>query len=390
MDSKINKGDVFEVQVRDVSFGGDGVASLPDGRTVFIPYTISGELVEIELTSLHKRFARAKVLAVKEASTSREVPPCQYFGTCPGCQYQHISASKELNIKQLQLATLLQKIGGLEVLPQDFTAIDSIDHLGYRNKMVVHKKLGQWGYVGKDNKSIVPIKQCLLAHEKINEAYSNLQSKKVQAQFRYSRVSGIHFHEKGDSFNEVQDEVNSMRYHCMFPGFFQVNIPVFEKILDWISNRITGDLDHLLDLYCGVGIIGLNFADKTNHLIGIEASKSSIKLAKKNAVNFNLSCDFYDGDMKTTLPKVLNKLNLQSQKFSIILDPPRDGCDQEVIEQIAKLQPKQIFYVSCDPATFARDMKRLQEINHYKLKSAVVCNMFPQTSHFETVGLFEV
>jgi len=366
-------GQKITLHISDIAFGGEGVARLEE-FVVFVPFVLVGEEVEAELTEVKKNFARAKLLRVIQASPLRVEAPCRYFGSCGGCQYQHIAYSEQLRIKHKQISDLFERIGKIS---RDVVApvVPCPQPYGYRNRVMIRS---QWnkpeqklniGFVRWDCGLVEDIEECKIAEPPINE-----QIKHVRA----------HPPPKGGI--KVVLRIPPEDWEVPKDSFFQNNFFLLPELVKTARNFLArGGATHLVDLYCGVGFFGIELADLVESFVGVEFDQQAIKSARRNAaLHQRTNGEFISADVEEAVPELLKKFSPAAT--SLLLDPPRKGCPKELLELLRRERPAQIIYVSCHPATMARDLNVLCSDNVFKLMHVVPLDMFPQTQHVECVA----
>lgn len=369
----LQTGDKISLTIDDIAFGGEGVGRA-EGLVVFVPFVITGETVEAEITEVKKNFARAKLLSVTTASPLRVTAPCVHFGRCGGCQYQHIAYEEQLRIKQKQIADLFERVGKIS---RDVVApvIGCPSPYGYRNRIMVRS---QWnkpeqrlniGFVRSDCGLVEDVKECLIAEPAINE-----QLKEVWA----------HPPPKGGikAVLRVQPE----DWELPPDSFFQNNFFELPALVETVRSFLqAGQAKHLVDLYCGVGFFGIELADSVETFIGVEYDRRAIQAAEKNAQSRKITNGrFVAAKVEEVLPELVGKIS--AGETVVIIDPPRKGCGGEILKLLRETRPRQVIYVSCHPATMARDLNILCAENVFKLLRVQPLDMFPQTQHVECVA----
>lgn len=365
-------GRPLTVRVEDVAFGGDGVARF-EQFVVFVPFVISGELVEVEVTEVKRKYARAKLLKVIEASSQRVLPPCPYFGACGGCQYEHIDYSAQLELKHKQITDIFVRIGKF---PSCVIApvVPCPQPYGYRNRVMIRSQWDKFkqalniGFLRHDSGLVVDIQDCKISEPAINE------------QIRHVRA---HPPPKGGL--KVVLRIAPEGWEVPPDSFFQNNFFLLPELVKTVRQMVSGGgARFLVDAYCGVGFFALELADLVERFVGIELDRHAIKAARANAVaKQRTNGEFIAGTTEEQLPRVLERA---AGGVSVILDPPRTGCLPEVLELLRRTQPSQVIYVSCHPATLARDLNILCAADVFELKQVIPLDMFPQTQHVECVA----
>ena len=399
---------VYDVLIQNQAFGGDGFGRLPDGKAVFVPFTISGELVQIRLVEEKKYFARGELLRVLQENEKRVIPRCSHFMVCGGCHYQHMPYAEQLVVKESVLIEQLQRIGGIDNPPVE-KIVPSPTPWNYRNAIQFHlSHNGSPGfYIGKSH-DVVEIKECHLPLPEINEIWPQLDFESEPSIHRIGLVNGadeetllvlesddlppelsvdlpvsiVHRSQEGDLILAgnayVLMKVKERVFSVSAGSFFQVNQALAELMVDRIILEMKPSSHQVvMDLYCGVGLFSAFIAPFVESVIGVELSESACQDYTINLDEFE-HVSLYEGQVETILP------DLQFQPDLIIVDPPRAGLDRVVVDEIVRLAPDRIAYISCDPSTLARDLKRLLQ-KGYQLEKIIPFDFFPQTYHIETL-----
>ena len=365
--------DKISLTIHDLAFGGEGVGRVDD-FVVFVPFVITGETVEVEITEVKKNFARAKLLRVVTPSPERVAPECQYFGACGGCQYQHIGYAAQLRFKHKQIADLFERVGKISA-EKIAPVIPCPQPYGYRNRIMIRsqwngpaKKL-EIGFIRWDKPFVEDITECKIAEPSLNEQITHVRANPPPK-------GGI----------KVVLRVQPENWDVPADSFFQNNFFLLPTLVETVREFLSaGGSRHLIDLYCGVGFFGIETADLVESFVGVEYDKLAIAAARKNAASRNLNNgEFIAAKVEEILPTLLEKFS--AEKTSVILDPPRKGCWPETLELLRKTKPAQIIYVSCHPATMARDLNILCADGVFELARVQPLDMFPQTQHVECVA----
>ena len=396
----IKPGKELNVNIEDVAFGGKGVTRI-DGLVCFVANTVPGEEVKIRITSVKKRYIEAELIEVLSASEDRVEPKCEHFGTCGGCQYQHISYKKQLELKVSQLKQVLSRIGGIEEIPEITKVVSSPKEYNYRNKITlnprkVDEKFLIYGYRDIENKSLIEIKECPLAQEEVNgliplirrTPWGRKNSRRDKPKSATLRASAsddpvIYYGSAPKGMPWRKEKINERQFSVPLGSFYQINPEVaeilFNIVVEWVEEI---DVPRVIDAFCGAGFLSAGIKDK--HIIGVEADENSIDAAHYNALQWGVkSSNYIAGDANRLINKHLKK---KGDSTLVILDPPRNGCGEYCIRSLKAHLPAYILYVSCDPATLARDLKQICDEN-YEIDKLALLDMFPQTSHFESMVL---
>jgi tRNA/tmRNA/rRNA uracil-C5-methylase (TrmA/RlmC/RlmD family) len=333
-----------------------------------------GEMVEVELTEVKARFGRARLLQVLQPSADRVEPPCRYFGDCGGCQYQHIAYSEQLHLKHKQISDLFQRIGGF-----DRAVIDAVlpcpKPFGYRNRIMIRSQWDKYkqglniGFIRADNRLVVDIEECKIAEPALNE-----------------QILHVRRHPPPKGGLKVVLRVAPEGWELPKDSFFQNNFFLLPKLVDVVRARIEDSgCRFLIDAYCGVGFFSIDLAGIVEQFAGVEVDVAAIKAARQNAARRNVANgEFVVGRAEERLTELLGRF--ESEATTLILDPPRTGCPVEMLQAMRELRPAQILYVSCHPATLARDLNVLCADGVFTLTKIVPLDMFPQTQHIECVA----
>jgi 23S rRNA (uracil1939-C5)-methyltransferase len=396
----------LEIEVHDVAYGGDGVGRLADGRAVFVPFSAVGDRLLVRLATRHRRFARATIEKVLEPGPSRVEPRCRYYGECGGCCCQHLAADEQVRLKGEQLRGLLARIGGVRQLPPMDEARPAPEVYGYRNKIALKpvlsgSRLMGWGYTRRDNVSVLPIENCPIARPELNTRLAELYASDEAAKWPSRRkpesdklvlrrsVSGELLAFRIPPETLLTERVLDLSLRVPAGGFFQVNPPVLDRLAGWLREAYRDlSIGTLVDGYCGCGVFALCLAGLTGgEVTGIESDPASIRCAEENARAARLArCRFVAGAVEDHLESAL-KSAPDLNRAAVLLDPPRAGCSAQALATLMRLAPRTIILLSCNPATLARDLARLQVGRSYDLRRLALFDMFPQTAYFEAAAV---
>lgn len=369
----LHSGSRVQLTVSDIAFGGDGVGRL-DGMAIFVPYVALGETVEVELTELKKNFGRAKLVRIVQPSPARVDPVCGYFGRCGGCQYQHIAYPAQLPMKRKQIADLMQRIGGFDgTLVREVVPCPS--PYGYRNRIMVRsqwsKELNRMvvGFLEGETNLAVDIEQCPITEPALNTELQRLRENPPPK-------SGM----------KAVLRIPPEGWELPNDSFFQNNFQLLPGLVETVRNHFVESGNRfLIDAYCGVGFFSVEMGDLCDEFAGVEIDARAIQAARKNAAGRGLkNGDYHSGPAEVLLPQLVSRYS--PEKTTVILDPPRVGCAPSAIDLLRSTRPSQIIYVSCHPATLARDLKLLCADGAFRLHGITPLDMFPHTQHVECVA----
>lgn len=405
--------DIFEVTLEKLVYGGETMGRLEDGRAVFVAFGLPGEVVKIRLTEDKKRFARGELVEVVSASKDRIEPRCKHYRDCGGCHYQHISYELQLNVKADVLRDQLGRIGKIENPPVG-EVVASPSEWEYRNFIQMQQdEKGNLGYLAAGSHTVVPIEECFLPHPALGALWPRLNLDPLPGLERLGLRVGVDdelmivfesgedeaydfevdfpvaavqlgpdsTHIMSDSY-DLEMGIKDKVFKVSAESFFQVNNVVAGKMVDHLLDvlRLTPETT-LLDVYCGVGLFSSFMAPKVGRLIGVEASPSAVADFEVNLDAYE-NVEIYEAPAEAVLPALDEKIDI------VVLDPPRAGLAPAVRDALIEIGAEVVAYVSCDPATLARDAKRLIE-GGYELKQVTPFDLFPQTFHIESISLFE-
>ena len=448
----LKKNDVLTGQVVDLTHEGHGVVKI-DRYPIFIPNTLIDEKIEYKVIKVKKNFAIGKLIKVITESDARVEPPCIYYYKCGGCQLQHMSYQAQLNMKKEQVVNLFhRKAKFTNTVIKDTVGMEDPWRYRNKSQIPVGLSKDQqpiMGFYRQRSHDIIDMESCLIQDQQHQQVMNDLKQliselnisvyneKTKKGLLRHLVVRTGHYTNQlmiilvanGKAFKqaeslvdalvrkypnvtsikqnindahsnvimgpqsitlygeeEIEDQLSEVTFNISDQSFYQINSHQTEKLyqqaLDYA--QLTGN-EIVLDTYCGIGTIGLYMARNAKHVYGVEVVSSAIKDANRNAtINQLENTTFVCGKAE----EVIFKWKAEGIRPDVVMvDPPRKGCDETFLETILELNPKRIVYISCNPSTQQRDAHIL---NHqYDLKEITPVDMFPQTTHIETVALFE-
>src|SRR5215211_1623411 len=405
-----------EITLTTLTYGGDAMGRLEDGRAVFVPFGLPGERARIRLIEEKRNFARGEIAEILEASPQRIIPRCKHFGICGGCHYQHLPYEDQLKAKTEILRDQLTRIGKIEK-PSVQEAVASLSSWNYRNHVQFHlTNEGKLGYIRAQVPSIFTVTECHLPEGSINSFWPQLNFEPGTNIDRVSLRSGkdedlmLVLESAAPESPEIEIEADISVAHVFeenavviagndhivlsvlgrdfrvsAASFFQVNTAMAEKMVSHLmTNLPVTQHSTVLDVYCGAGLFSAFLASRCERVIGIESSPSACEDFSFNLDEFN-NVELYEGLAEEILSALVGRV---VNPTYVLVDPPRAGLEKRIVDGILTLNPQMIAYVSCDPSTLARDAARL--INGgYRLKDVTPFDLFPQTYHIESISLFE-
>ncbi len=408
--------DEFSLELTKVANGGDMMGRY-DGKVVFVPYTIPGEAINAVFTEENKGYARAAATTWAVISPDRVEAPCPHYGPglCGGCHWQHIDYARQLDLKRAVVVDQLKRIGKVEE-PTVHLTIPSPKPWHYRAHLTFSlKDDGSFAFWNDDNTALEPIDICLIMDEALADLYHevNLTSPDIeQVRFQvgselddlmivlYSQteqapelaldlpVSVNLLLPDNEPINligkaHVTYTIKHRNFRVTAGGFFQTNQGVTELLVEGLLEQL--DLqghETVLDLYAGVGLFTSFIAEQAEHVVSVESYPPAVTDADINMAEMD-NVDLVEGPVEGVLPDLIGPFD------AVVLDPPRSGLDASVIDELARLEPPLIVYVSCDVATLARDIKRFQK-KGFRLVDVQPYDMFPQTYHVENIAVLRL
>jgi 23S rRNA (uracil1939-C5)-methyltransferase len=391
----------LEVTIEKLIYGGDGLARL-DGQVALAPFVLPGERAVVEVVERKSGLLRGKLVEVREASADRVAPLCPYFTHCGGCHYQHAAYEAQLRLKRDILAETLRRVGKIE--PPAEIPVVAAEPWHYRNRVQLHIRGTQIGYLEAHSNRLSPIEQCPIASPRINEAIAMLRE--MLRDTRWPR-----FVESIELFsNETQLQLNVLeterpvarrffewcaeKLEGVVPGaldygtagdvyrvsggsFFQVNRHLIDRMAELAIADAQGET--VLDLYAGVGLFSLPLGKRVAKVTAVESGSVAIRDLQFNAERAGVALDARQSSVDAFLE------SLTGAPDFVLADPPRSGLGKTVVAHLARLGPPRLTIVACDPATLARDLAGLVNAG-YRMDGMTMVDLFPQTFHIEAIA----
>jgi 23S rRNA (uracil1939-C5)-methyltransferase len=446
---KPRKGDIVDLTISDLAFGGKGVAKL-EKFVVFVETAVPGDEIQARLLKVRGNYAEAGIEKLVTPSAHRVAPACEHFDYCGGCKWQHLDYAIQKKYKEDQVRQALIHIGGIADPPVE-PIIGAQKIYYYRNKMEFSFHAGEQGetllglHVGGRFQDIFQLNYCHLQSEQSNEivkfvrqrsielglppyhiinhtgflrflviregkftgqalvnivtgsgAYPALKILAEEIGKKFSAVSSVSHTINPEKANiargqletilygsdHIYEKLGERKYRISANSFFQTNSYQVQRLYDLAVELAQPDKsDRMLDLYTGTGTIAIYFSDLVAEVMGVESVADAVHDANVNMVlNSIFKCLFVAADVNDYLKQAV----AEKESFDlVVIDPPRAGCHPDVIKSLAALKPRKIVYISCNPATLARDIKELLD-EGYILERAVPIDLFPHTFHIET------
>ncbi len=382
-------GDIIDVRIEKIVPRGFGLA-FAENLTVLVPLTAPGDDLRVRIREIKKRMAFAEIVEIRQPGPRRIAPPCEYFGTCGGCDFQQMSYNAQLDAKVGLVRDCLHRIGRIEY-DADIPMIASPNQFGYRSRARWHidRKKQAIGYYARDSHKMVNIMACPIITPGLQSTLEYIRdsmewdaagsgSTELEAATGEEGRVSLYSPERNETAAELSFAVNGDTYAFSAETFFQANKFMIGELIAAATGEARGET--AFDLYCGVGLFALPLARHFNKVVAVEEDAAAIEFAKKNVDNARIT------NVKV-IAKSVGKFLTENQKKKIdfiLIDPPRAGTEKQVIAAIAALQPMQISYVSCEPSILARDLRILIDAG-YTIEKITALDMFPQTHHVETV-----
>ncbi len=348
-------GDLLEVTIEKVIFGGDGLARTPANFVIFVPFAAFGEQVLVEVIERKAHHARAEIVQVLAASMERTAPPCPYYGHCGGCQYQHLVYREELRLKEQQVYEAFTRVGKIAE-PVVLPIIPSPEDYHYRNRITVHAAQGRIGFRGVDSRELVDIRECFIARPEVNAELTRLRAR-----------------QPADGHYSLRDTT------VPESGFFQANHPLRTRLRELVAASLPARGDILLEGYCGGGFFTGDVAGRFGQVIAIDNDPRTLIDARRLQLP---NVEWRQGDAAVALTEELR--THAGQSAAVLVDPPREGLPVRLVEALTLDPVASLTYVSCDPATLARDARTLA--SRYELISVQPIDCFPRTAQIECVS----
>ena len=383
-------------------YGGDGLARL-DGRVIFAPFVLPGELVRVKAEREKPGLVHASMLAILEPAASRVAPPCAVFGRCGGCHYQHAAYEGQLAAKRSILEEELRRLGKIE--PPAEIEVVAGEPWGYRNRVQLQVQKGRLGYLEMRSHKMCGIAQCPIASPRINQAIETLTRMLHDPRWpRMVRSLELFTDETSVQLNLLETDrpvakrffdwcaenidglvEGALDYNRQFRvsrgSFFQVNRFLLDRLVELAVGDAAGD--SAFDLYAGVGLFAPALARRFGQVTAVESGSGAAQDMRFNAERAGLA------NLRTETRMVEAFLQeVERPADFVLLDPPRAGLGKAVVRRLAELQPRQVALVACDPATLARDLGGLVAAG-YRIERMSMVDLFPQTYHLEAIVLLQ-
>ena len=401
----------MEVTIERILPGGLGLAHA-EGRTIMVTLAAPGDRLRVRIDRVKGNVSFAQIEEIIEPSPHRVEPPCPYFGRCGGCDFQQLSYQAQLQAKIEIIRDCLRRLGGIENVPEiQITPAPNAWHYRSRAQWQYDAIRQRLGYFESGSRHVCDVAECAVLAPELQAALEGLreqmregslpeEARDFRAVVGNEGVSiapsvGSPTVRKGngrtgtsEQIRDITRTIHSETYRLNAESFFQANAELLPQLIDAAIGEANGET--AIELYCGVGLFTLQLARRFKHVIGVEGDTDAANFARDNLANAGLNnAKIANQDVGRWLERNMEDgrlaAALESRPDFLLLDPPRTGAESRVVSGILNLKPQRISYVSCDPATLARDLKKLIS-GGYKLDSLSAFDMFPQTHHIETVA----
>lgn len=358
---------------------------------VMVPYTLPKERVRARIYKNYKNYSQADLLEILEASPERTEPLCKLFGTCGGCQYQHLNYLAQLKYKQQQIEEIFWHLAKIKVQVNPTIASPKI--FNYRSKLTPHfdkpkpEKPFNIGFLKQGTRhSLIDVPSCPIATENINQTLTPLR-KQIQERANSLKKGGtLLLRDTGLSVSTnpkdiVTQKAKQMSFRFVAGEFFQNNPSILPEFVEYVLTQArSSNVSFLVDAYCGVGLFAIEASPYFQKCIGVEINENAINLAQENVqINALNNCEFAKGKAES----IFEQISFKGSDTVLLIDPPRKGCDASFLNQVLRFLPRSIIYVSCAPDTQARDITILSK--HYNIQAVQPFDFFPHTRHIENV-----
>lgn len=387
MSKLYSTGDVLDLSIERIVPRGLGIG-FGEKLTVFVPLSVAGDKLRVRIKTIKKRIAFADIVEILEPSKDRIVPPCQYYGTCGGCDFQQMNYAAQLAAKSAIIRDCLHRIGRVEY-DGEISVVGCEHEFGYRSRARWHVDRIEKaiGYYKRDSHDVVDVATCKVLVPELDQQMQELRSViadgwndqfEIDAAVGANGATSVYSDNLPVVANELTYVLDGIEFALSSRSFFQGNQTMIGELVGFACGDLSGET--AIDLYCGVGLFTLPLAKKFTKIYGVEEDGEAVRYAKQNKARAGLA------NVEFKRERVRDALAMKGipQADLILLDPPRSGAEDGVINAIARLRPKQIVYVSCEPSILARDLRELLDAG-YKMDDIRAFDLFPQTHHVETV-----
>lgn len=371
----------MKISITDTTFGGSGIGRI-EGKVYFVDYSVPGDTLIVESFKDRKSFSYAKIKEIVKPSGFRIEPSCPNFGLCGGCSYLNVDYDREIEFKLNILKGLLHRPGGLDEKDLPQINIEKSDRYGYRSHSLIKSEGDGFGLFKKRTNDVVPFPEigCGILSPDLNSRIKQLDYKKINYEMRIAiDRTGNFLYEKSDAPGLIEESECGITYKREINGFFQANRFLRSRMLEIVKEY--SDLtikDNFIDIGCGCGFFTLYLARDAAAGYGFDVDKKGIDHAEKNAVLNSIdNVKFFAISSSEIHPHKV-------KAASVIVDPPRMGLTKKTRQTINAMNPDKIIYVSCNPSTYARDIRDFIS-RGYKLDRLTMIDMFPGTHHIEII-----
>ncbi len=392
----------MNIEIVRLDDNGRGIGYI-DGKIVFVPKTLPGDVCIVDLTLEKKKYSEAKLVSIEKPSSLRIDTPCAHFDKCGGCQYLNMKYEDGIKFKFDNFANNLKR----NDIPNYIENITNSNYVNYRNKASFKIKNKVLGYYEEKSNNIVEINYCYIVSNNINKYIEEIKKLNItsgdvviRSNYKNDILISINTKDKIDinlmnledvvgvilndnciyGVNYLMEQISGLDFEITYNSFFQVNSNLIPDIFRIMNTFITPD-DVVLDLYCGVGLLGLNASKKAKKVYGVEIAKHSVISARNNALLNNIeNTEFIHSDLNKKLP-IKEKIN------TLIVDPPRSGLSSLVLDYVSNEKPEKIIYMSCSQSSLIRDLKVLKK--NYEVKIIYAIDIFSFTHHVESICILK-
>ncbi len=387
--------EVIELRIDSLSNQGAGVGRHGGDWVVFVPFALPGERVRARVWKNEANCSHADLVEVLDPSPHRVDPRCPLFGTCGGCQYQHLAYDRQLAWKQRQVAELLEHMAGVRFPVND--PVPSPRTWNYRSKITPHfrkPRSGQplpIGFLAADGRNrLVDVPACPIAMDELNAALPAERERVRRSASKFRKGATLLLRAAAGSVHTnprevVEERVGNLAFQFLAGDFFQNNPFILPKFVEHVARQAAVDCRFMVDAYCGSGLFALSLASRFEEVAGVEVSESSADWARRNARSNNIP----NVSIHTASAEhIFDTISFPPGETALVIDPPRKGCGPGFLDQLFAFRPRRIVYVSCNPATQIRDLREFHN-RQYQLLDVQPFDLFPHTKHLECAATLE-
>ena len=362
---------------------------------MFVPFALPGEVILTKIWKNEQNCSHGDLLNIITSSPARIEARCRYFAECGGCQYQHLSYVEQLQWKRKHVSELLERLAGIST--EINAPIASPEEWNYRSKITPHfkkpknGKINEIGFLKKASRqSVLDIDHCHIAMNELNDILPHTREATRKRGNSYKKGATLLFRTNGEQVFEnprdiMSEKVGDLTFHFLAGDFFQNNPFILPQFVQYACDKALAGSNYLIDAYCGSGLFGLSLAKNFKEVSMVEVSDSGADWARYNAKSNAITNAKI---LTASAEHIFKDISYPSAETTVLIDPPRKGCTEEFLDQLFKFGPHRVVYISCNPATQARDLKFFDTAG-YEVLDIQPVDLFPQTRHLECIVTLE-